>query len=122
MVNKILNTDNIVINDRRFSFYTIEANQTRIAVTILENDSVEEQYDFNEEDPILIQRTLTIPPNLPEDTEIKYILNRDQNGIIDVKVEWQGRRLQFKAKEIVSDLIKKQIEQTINKMKVKENL
>lgn len=122
VVNKILNTDNIVINDRRFSFYTVEANQTRIAVTILENDSVEEQYDYNEEDPILIQRTLTIPPNLPEDTEIKYILNRDQNGIIDVKVECQGRRLQFKAKEIVSDLIKKQIEQTINKMKVKENL
>ena len=60
---------------------------------------------------------MQLPPNLPKGIEIFYILNRDKNGIIDVQVECQGRRLQFKAKDIVSSSIRKQIEETIQKMR-----
>ena len=64
---------------------------------------------------------MPLPPNIPADTEIFYILNRDKNGIIEVHVECQGRELQFKAKEIVSDSIRKQIEASIKKMRIAEN-
>ena len=44
-----------------------------------------------------------------------------QNGIIDVQVEWQGREMQFKDKEIVSCSIKQQIEETMREMRNAEN-
>lgn len=118
--NKILSSDPIEINDRRFSLYTRVPNQTAIATTIIENDRTEEKFEYND-DPILIEREMPLPPNIPADTEIFYILNRDKNGIIEVHVECQGRELQFKAKEIVSDSIRKQIEASIKKMRIAEN-
>ena len=118
--NKILSSDPIEINNRRFSLYTRVPNQTAIATTIIENDRTEEKFEYND-DPILIEREMPLPPNIPADTEIFYILNRDKNGIIEVHVECQGRELQFKAKEIVSDSIRKQIEASIKKMRIAEN-
>lgn len=120
VVNKIMSTDDIVISNRKFTFYTRYPNQTGIATTIIENDKTVPKFDYNDE-PILIQRSLSLPENTPEDTPVNYTLNRDQSGIISIDVECQGRKLQFKAKEIVNDQIKRQIEQTLSKMKCKEN-
>lgn len=116
VLNKILSSDPIEIRDRRFSLFTRYDNQSAITTTIIENDRVEDEFTF-EDDPILIEKDMQLPPNLPKGTEIFYILNRDKNGIIDVQVECQGRRLQFKAKDIVSSSIRKQIEETIQKMR-----
>ena len=122
VLNKILSTDPIEISDRRFSLYTRIPNQAIISTTIIENDRTEEEFDFDsQEHPILLEKDMSLPPNLPKDTEIFYILNRDKNGIIDVHVECQGRELKFKAKEIVSSSIKKQIEETVCKMRNAEN-
>lgn len=120
VLNKILSSDPIEISNRRFSLYTRVPNQTTIATIIIENDRNDEEFEFHD-DPILIEKSMLLPPNLPEGTEIFYILNRDKNGIIDVHVECQGRELQFKAKEVVSNSIKQQIEGTIRKMKSAEN-
>lgn len=120
VLNKILSSDPIEINDRRFSLYTRYPNQTVLAITIIENDRTDDEFDFHDE-PILIERNMQLPPNLPKDTEIFYVLNRDKNGIIDVHVECQGRELQFKAKEIVSCSIKQQIEETMREMRNAEN-
>ena len=91
-------------------------NQTSIATTIIENDRTDDEFEYNN-DPILIERNMPLPPNLPKGTEIFYTLNRDKNGIIDIRVECQGKELKFKTKEVVSDSIKKQIEITIQKMR-----
>lgn len=121
VLNKIRSTDDIVISNRVFSLETRNDNQTAVRTTIIENDKTDEEFDYDNE-PVLIEKDLAIPANLPKGTEINYILNRDQNGIIDVKVKCQGKEIQFKAKEIVSDSIRKQIESTVSKMKAKENL
>lgn len=119
VTNKILSSDPIEIHDRRFSLWTRYENQSGILTTIIENDRTDEEFEYKD-DPILIERTMNLPPNVPKDTEIFYILNRDINGIIDVQVECQGRRLQFKAKEIVSDSIRMHIRNSIQRMKEKE--
>ena len=120
VLNKILSSDPIEISDRRFSLCTRVPNQTVIATTLIENDRTDDEFDFHDE-PILIERDMQLPPNLPKGTEIFYVLNRDKNGIIDVHVECQGRELQFKAKEIVSCSIKQQIEETMREMRNAEN-
>lgn len=117
--NEILSTDPIVINDKRFKYLTSVPNQNVLAIAIYENDRTEYQFNLTDE-TVLIEKKMPLPPNLPEDTPIHYILNRDINGIIDVHVECQGRELQFKAKEVVSDEIRRQIEETIRKMKAAE--
>lgn len=119
VLNKIMSTDEIVIPHREFSLYTVSDNQTASRIFIIENDKTVEQFDYNGE-PALIERTLSHPPT-PKGTEVKYVLSRDQSGIINVEVECQGSKIQFKAKEIVSDSIRRQIEQTIKKMISKEN-
>lgn len=116
VLNEILSSDPIEISNHKFSLFTRHEGQTSVMTTIIENDRTEYQFDYNGES-ILIQREMSLPSNLPEDTEINYILNRDKNGIIDVHIECQGRKLQFKAKEIVSESIKKQIEETMRKMR-----
>ena len=50
-----------------------------------------------------------------------FIDTVNKNGIIDIRVECQGKELKFKTKEVVSDSIKKQIEITIQKMRNAEN-
>lgn len=120
VLNKILSSDPIEIKDRRFSLCTRVPNQTVIATTIIENDRTEDEFVFHDE-PILIEKDMRLPPNLPEDTYIFYVLNRDKNGIIDVHVECQGRELQFKAKEIASNSIRQQIEETMRIMRDTEN-
>ncbi len=120
VLNKVLSSDPIEINNRKFSLFTRFPNQTAIATTIIENDRIDDEFEFHD-DPILIEKDMPLPPNLPEDTEIFYVLNRDKNGIIDVHVECQGRELQFKAKEIVSSSIRQQIEETMCKMLKAEN-
>lgn len=119
VLNEILKTDPIEIHNKKFSLFTRYENQSEIATTIIENSKTEYEFEYNN-DPILIEKNMQLPPNLPKGTEIFYILNRDKNGIINIHVECQGRELQFKAKEIVSESIMQQIEKTIQKMKAAE--
>ena len=77
VLNKILSSDPIEISDRRFSLCTRVPNQTVIATTIIENDRTDDEFDFHDE-PILIERDMQLPPNLPKGTEIFYVLNRDR--------------------------------------------
>lgn len=119
VLNEILKSDPIEIHNKRFSLFTRYENQSSIATTIIENNKTEYEYEYNN-DPILIEKDMPLPPNIPKGSEIFYILNRDKNGIIDVHVECQGRELQFKAKEIASESIMRQIEKTIQKMKEAE--
>ena len=121
VTNKILSSDPIEIFDRQFVLYPRQDNQSSVAITIIENDRTESDFEYHDE-PILIERTLSLPPNTSSKTEIHYTLNRDKNGIIDVHVACRGRELQFKAKEIASYDIKKQIEETMCKMRSLENV
>ena len=114
--NEILSSDPIEISNHKFNLETSYEGQTTIATTIIENDRTEKRFEYKDES-ILIEREMNLPPNLPKGTLIHYILNRDKNGIIDVHVECQGRELQFKAKEMVSNAIKNQIEETMRKMR-----
>lgn len=120
VLNEILSSDPLEISNHKFNLATRYEGQTTIATTIIENDRTEYDFEYQGE-PILIEREMSLPPNLPKGTEIHYILNRDRNGIIDVHVECQGRELQFKAKEIVSYSIKQQVEETMRKMRNAEN-
>lgn len=119
--NQIFSSDPIEISNRKFTLYTRKPNQTGLTTTIIENDRTEEKFEWGNES-ILIEKEMSLPSNLPADTEVFYVLNRDKNGIIDVHVECQGKELKFKAKEIVSPLILHQIKETICKMKSAENL
>ena len=118
--NKILSSDPIEISDRKFILYPRQDNQNSIVITIIENDRNENEFEYHDE-PILIERVLTLPPNTLSSTEIHYTLNRDKNGIIDVHVECRGREIQFKAKEVVSSSIIQQIKETIRKMRNAEH-
>lgn len=120
VTNKILSSDPIEISNRKFILYPKNDNQNSVAITIIENDRTENEFEYHDE-PILIERVLNLPPNTSSSTEIHYTLNRDKNGIIDIHVECRGRELQFKAKEVVSYSIKKQIEETMRKMRNAEN-
>lgn len=116
VLNEILSTDPIEIYDKQFELATRYENQQVIRTTIIENVHTETEFDYHDE-PILLERDMDLPPNVPKGTIIYYTLNRDKNGIISVRVECQGRELEFKAKEIVSDIILSQTKDTIRKMK-----
>lgn len=117
--NKISSTDPIEIFNRKFTLFPFNDNQTHIDIQIIENDRTEELFDYNNE-PILIEQTLELPPNTSKTTPIHYILNRDRNGIIDVHVSCGVKELKFKAKEIISDAIRRQIVETIRKKRETE--
>lgn len=119
VLNEILSSDPIEILNKEFNMCTRYYDQRILSVTIIENDRTEYCFNYHEE-PILIRKDMELPAFLPKDTVIHYTLNRDKNGIIDVHVECQGRELKFKAKEVVSDEIRRQIEETIRKMKAVE--
>lgn len=121
VLNKIFSNDPIEISNRKFTLYTRDNYQSTIVIKIIENDRTDEDFEYNN-DPILIERVLQLPPNTPKGTEIHYTLNRDRNGIINVDVECLGRKLQFKAKEVVSYAVKEQIEETMKKMQNAESL
>lgn len=120
VLNEILSSDPIEIVNHKFILETRYERQTTIVTTIIENDRTEYEFEYQGESA-LIEREMKLPPNLPKGTKIHYILNRDKNGIIDVQVECQGRQLQFKAKEVVSNQIKQQIEETVQTMINAEN-
>lgn len=120
VLNKILSSDPIEITNRRFSLFTRYDSQTVITTTIIENDRTDNNYLYSNDDSILIEKDMPLPPGLPKGTEIFYILNRDKNGIIDVHVECQGRELQFKIKEVVSSSIRLQVAETIKRMQSAE--
>ena len=112
--------DPCVVEDRSFTLTTRRDNQETIDIVIIENDSIEDELEYDCTNPLLC-KSFILPPHLPKGTEVNFHVQRDKNGIIQTSVECYGNEIQYLSKEIAEDSILKQIKQTINKMKTKEN-
>lgn len=121
IANMIYSTDPMVISNRHYALQTRYDNCEAVTLAIIENDSGEEVMDYNDE-PVLVSVELPLPPNTPARSMIKIILNRDNNGIINVVAECNGSKIEFESQKTnqVSSSIQQQIEKTIKKMKSAE--
>ena len=120
LINIIFLDDPCVVEDRSFTLTTRRDNQETIDIVIIENDSIEDELEYDCTNPLLC-KSFILPPHLPKGTEVNFHVQRDKNGIIQTSVECYGNEIQYLSKEIAEDSILKQIKQTINKMKTKEN-
>lgn len=120
--NSIFSSDPMVISDRPCYLATRYDNASSVALTIIENASNEKEFDFNNE-PVLVSADLKLPPHTPKGSTIKIMLNRDMNGIIHVEAECNGSKIAFKTKKTneVSASVIKNMEDSIRKMRAKEN-
>ena len=121
VVNSIFSSDPMIISDRPFSLATRYDNSSYVSLTIIENASNEEEFNYSDE-PVLVSENLSLPPNTPKGTSINMMINRDMNGIIHIDAECNGSRIEFKTKKKneVSYSIIRDIENSIKKMELEE--
>lgn len=117
--NWIFASDEIVVVDRKFTMLTTKDNQETARIIIIENDSLDEVIDFKGQEPLLT-KSFNLPKKSTKGTPIKFVLNRNKDGMINVSAKCKKRELSFDAKVLAEDYIIQQIENSINKMKQKE--
>ncbi|MCQ2306679.1 MAG: Hsp70 family protein [Bacteroidales bacterium] len=120
VMNIIYADDNCVVDNRSFTLTTRRDNQEKIDIVIVENDSIEDETVFDCANPLII-KSLKLPPNTPQGTDVDFIVSRDKNGIVHVEVGCGSNSISFQTKEIAEDYIIKQVKETIQKMINKEN-
>ena len=91
--NVVKRTDPIVFNDSH-SFYTAADDQTGVSLGLYENISPDDYVDL-EKCKLIEEAPLEWGFPVPADTEVVAYVMRDANGIVNIKVECQGKTRNF---------------------------
>lgn len=117
--NIIKKNENMVVTEKRFKFRTHDDNQRFIPVDIFENNSIEDTIDIDDSTKQIFDEIYEIDHNVPKKTRIDFIVSRDQDGLITIKVQLNGCAPKvFNADTSVplEHIIEEQIKKSINLM------
>lgn len=90
--NLILSTDPMIVDSRPFSFLTIEDKQSGVVVDLFENNSTDSTIPFSDQLNKIYEKDYVFdnPENVRRHTVVSFIVSRNRDGIISIRVESEG--------------------------------
>ena len=90
--NLILSTDPMIVDSRPFSFFTMKDKQSCVVVDLFENNSTDSRIPFSDQLNKIYEKDYVFdnPENVKRHTKVSFIVSRNRNGIISIRVESEG--------------------------------
>lgn len=90
--NLILSTDPMIVDSRPFSFFTMKDKQSGVVVDLFENNSTDSRIPFSDQLNKIYEKDYVFdnPENVKRHTKVSFIVSRNRDGIISIRVESEG--------------------------------
>lgn len=90
--NLILSTDPMIVDSRPFSFFPMKDKQSCVVVDLFENNSTDSTIPFSDQLNKIYEKDYVFdnPENVKRHTKVSFIVSRNRDGIISIRVESEG--------------------------------